>query len=774
MAKKTENLVIVESPAKAKTIEKYLGPGYTVTASMGHLRDLPKSTMGVDIERNFAPEYTSVKGREALIGSLRSAAKSAGTVFLATDPDREGEAISWHLKELLGLSDEKAKRVTFNEITKKVVLDAITHPRALDMGLVDAQQARRVLDRLVGYELSPFIWKKIKYGLSAGRVQSAALRIVVDREEEIRAFIPEEYWLLEANLLPDGGAAVVTAKYFGRNGKKEELHSEAEVLAIIAATEKAPFIVTGVKHTERQRRPQPPFTTSSLQQAATNRLGMTPKKCMAVAQMLYEGIDIDGEGTVGLITYMRTDSLRLSEDALSDAARFIPATYGQENYPGQPTRYKAKAGAQDAHEAIRPSNVFLTPEKVRKSLTSDQYKLYRLIWARFVASQMSPARYAGTAIGFDNSGYEFRATHSHLIFRGYLTVYADDEESIAGAALPELPEGGICRLDKFIKEQKFTQPPARYTESSLIREMEETGIGRPSTYAPTIGTITSREYVVKEGRTLRPTPLGEVITALLKERFSDIVNLQFTANMEERFDEIESGKEVWTDVISGFYGGFHKSIETAETEMDGQRIKVPDEVSDEVCDVCGKPMVFKSGKFGRFLGCSGFPDCTFTKPIVVKMPGVCPNCGGELFKRTSKTGHAYYSCDKRVEEGKFCFITWDVPVADNCPICGKTMFKPSGKGAKKPYCINADCPEFVPEDKRGWRKKTSTDGAAADKKPAARTASAKKPAAKTKTATAKKSAAKLSTAPKNTVKKANTAKRSSKDKNAAALSALGK
>ena len=705
---KAKELVIVESPSKAKTIEKYLGGNYKVTASMGHLRDLPKSKLGVDLEHGFQPEYIPVKDKKDLIDELKKESKKAPVVYLATDPDREGEAISWHLKELLGLSDEKAKRVTFNEITKKVVTESIQHPRGIDQDLVDAQQARRVLDRLVGYQISPLLWKKVKR-LSAGRVQSVATRMVVDREEEIRAFQSEEYWLLDAFLKRSKEENSFRARFYGTAEKKMELHNEDEVNVIRAAVEKAPFSVRSVKRTEKQRSPAPPFITSTLQQEASRRLNMTPRRTMSVAQQLYEGVEITGHGSIGLISYMRTDSLRLSDEAVASARSFIQENYGPAYCPNQPRSFKTKAGAQDAHEAIRPTDVTLTPELVRKDLTQEQYRLYRIIWGRFTACQMANAVYDNLAIEVESSGYLFKANASTLKFAGYTAVYeeaTDDEQKQAENLLPDLQEGEALLLDKTVPEQQFTQPPARYTEATLIRAMEEKGIGRPSTYAPTISTITGHDYVMKEGKYLKPTPLGEVVTSLMKDHFSDIVDLKFTNHMEARLDEIESGKSGWQDVLQEFYEDFDAEMKAAETAMDGQRIKVPDIVSDEVCDVCGKPMLVKKGRFGQFLGCSGFPECTFTKPIVVEMPGKCPKCGGRILKRTSKKGYVFYACERGTDCG---FITWDVPTKDVCPQCGKTMFKRSGRGPLKAFCINEECPAFVPEDKRRYPKRKTDE-----------------------------------------------------------------
>ena len=741
---KANNLVIVESPAKAKTIEKYLGSGYKVTASMGHLRDLPKSKMGVDIENGFEPQYIAVRDKKDVIAELKKDAKSAQIVYLATDPDREGEAISWHLKELLELDDSKAKRVTFNEITKKVVTESIKNPRSIDQDLVNAQQARRILDRIVGYELSPLLWRKVKKGLSAGRVQSVATRMVVDREEEINAFQSQEYWLLDARLNCGETDSVFTARFHGKGDKKQELHSEDEVNAVIDAVKDSPFEISGVKRGEKQRSPAPPFITSTLQQEASRRLSMTPRRTMSIAQQLYEGVEISGQGSVGLITYMRTDSLRLSEEALTAARAFISERYGPEYCPAKARHFKTKAGAQDAHEAIRPTDVNLTPEMVRKDLTQEQYRLYRLVWGRFTACQMANAVYDNVAVEVSSAGYSFRANYSELKFKGFTAVYEeakDEENSELANPLPSLSEGQRVYLEKLLSEQQFTQPPARYTEATLIRALEEKGIGRPSTYAPTISSITARDYVIKEGKYLKPTPLGEVVTGLMKERFADIVDVRFTNQMEAELDEIENGKAEWRSVLADFYGGFSKELEEAEKAMDGVRLKVPDVLSDEYCDVCGRQMVVKKGKFGYFLACPGFPDCTFTKPIVIEMPGKCPKCGGRILKRTSKKGYVFYACERGTDCG---FITWDVPTKDFCPACSKTMFKHSGRGPLKSFCINEECVNFVPEDKRVYKKKTPEEKAAAEARKAEKKAAAeeKKAAAEEKKATAKKAAAK--------------------------------
>ena len=718
-------LVIVESPAKVKTIKKFLGSNYEVAASNGHVRDLPKSSLGIDVEHDYEPKYITIRGKGDILANLRKEVKKAEKIYLATDPDREGEAISWHLKELLALPDDKARRVTFNEITKKVVTESVGNPRDIDKDLVDAQQARRLLDRLVGYKLSPLLWKKIKRGLSAGRVQSVATRMVVDREKEIESFVREEYWLLDAVLNCDETDADFTARYYGKGDKKLELHSEDEVNAVIAETQDEPFVIKTVKRGKKHRSPSPPFITSTLQQEASRRLGMTPRRTMSVAQQLYEGVDIAGQGTVGLITYMRTDSLRLSDEALMAAKNFIIERYGKEYYHGSFRVYKTKSGAQDAHEAIRPTNIELTPERVRKDLTPEQYRLYRLIWGRFTACQMANSVYDNVVVDVESNGHIFRSNYSELKFAGYTAVYEeskDEESDELRKKLPDLQTGERVYLEKMLPEQQFTQPPARYTEATLIRAMEEKGIGRPSTYAPTISTITSHEYVVKDGKYLKPTNLGVVVTELMMERFPDIVDLKFTNHMEEELDSVESGKLYWKKLLHEFYDGFSVELENAEKALEGVRIKVPDELSDEYCDVCGKQMVVKSGKFGRFLACPAYPECSFTKPLVIEMPGKCPKCGSRILKRTSKKGYTFYACERGADCG---FMTWYVPTKDFCPSCGKTLFKPSGKGQKKAFCINEECSEFVPEEKRGYKKKTT---AKSDEK---------KPAAKKKTTTKK-------------------------------------
>ena len=759
---KPNNLVIVESPSKAKTIGKYLGPDYIVKASMGHLRDLPKSKMGVDLEHDFTPEYIPVRGKEELIRELRTAADKAQTVYLATDPDREGEAISWHLKELLGLPDEKAHRVTFNEITQRVVRESIQHPRDIDYDLVDAQQARRILDRIVGYQLSPLLWKKVRRGLSAGRVQSVATRMVVDRENEIRAFHPKEYWSLDVTLNRRGKPGSFVAHYYGEE-KRRELENEQQTQSVIDDITGKEFTVTNVKKAEKKRTAAPPFTTSTLQQEASRKLNMTPKRTMMIAQQLYEGVDVEGEGTLGLITYMRTDSLRLSDEAMDAAAALIRQRYGESYYYGKHHVYKTKAGAQDAHEAIRPTHAELDPERVKGSLTSDQYRLYKLIWSRFLASQMANAVFDTVAIDAECSGHVFRATNQSLRFAGFIAVYEegrDDEDEANGSPLPDLQVGEKADASGFDKQQHFTQPPARFTEASLVKAMEEKGVGRPSTYAATISTIEDREYVSKEDKHLVPTALGEVVTGLMMDRFQDIIDVEFTANMENRLDAVEEGKQNWKDLLAEFYRDFDRELKDAEQALEGVRLKVPEEETDEICELCGRKMVIKMGRFGKFLACPGFPECKNAKPLVERMPGRCPKCGSGMLKRKSKRGYAYYACEKGAECG---FMTWDVPTAEDCPECGQTLFKRSGKGRMKPFCVNENCSRFLPEDQRGYYKKKTGDNPGEQEEQSPAEAPGEKTAKKT---AAKKSAPKKTAAKKPAAKKAS-AKKTAEKKTAA-------
>ena len=691
-----KNLVIVESPAKAKTIGKYLGPDYVVKASMGHLRDLPKSTLGVDVEGDFTPNYRPIKGKEDIIKDLKTTADKSKTVYLATDPDREGEAISWHLQHLLDLPDDKARRVTFNEITKKVVQESIQHPRAIDQDLVDAQQARRVLDRIVGYQLSPLLWKKIRRGLSAGRVQSVAIRLVAQREQEIAAFVPQEYWTLDVHL-QNHAAASFTAHYYGVDGKKYEPKDEADTQRIVEELKKEAFAVKTVKRTDKQRSPTPPFTTSSLQQEASRKLNMTPRRTMAIAQQLYEGVDITGEGTVGLITYMRTDSLRISDEAQAQARELIQSRYGAAYCPDMPRKYKTKAGAQDAHEAIRPSDPALTPEQVKGDLTPEQYRLYRLIWSRFLASQMANAVYDSISVEIAAGAHALRCSASNLKFAGYTAVYEesrDDDKEEKDSPLPPLEEGEQVTAVGFAPLQHFTQPPARYTDATLIRTMEENGIGRPSTYAPIITTIIDRGYVEREQKKLKPTLLGRAVDGLMLEQFPHIVDVDFSAEMEKNLDKVESGKADWHKTVDDFYQGFAASLEQAEKNMEGKKVKVPDEPSSEVCDLCGRPMVIKVGKYGKFLACSGFPECRGTKRLVKDTGGICPKCGkGRMLERKSAKGRIYYGCERYPD----CdFMTWDTPVPIKCEKCGSTLFR---KGSKL-YCAKEGCGFEMPVPKK--------------------------------------------------------------------------
>ena len=678
------SLVIVESPAKAKTIGKYLGKEFEVKACMGHLRDLPKSTLGVDLEHDFEPVYKPIKGKEDIIADLKKSAKSAEMVYLATDPDREGEAISWHLKQLLNLPDEKTRRVTFNEITKNVVQESIREPRDIDQKLVDAQQARRILDRIVGYELSPLLWKKIRRGLSAGRVQSVATRMVDDRDREIEAFQPEEYWTLDASLTGDDVKKLpFAARYHGKDGKKAELKSAEDVDAVVHETEHAPFTVKTVKRTDKQRSPSPPFTTSTMQQEASRKLSMTPRRTMAIAQQLYEGVDIEGEGTVGLITYMRTDSLRISEEALAAAKTFIVGRYG-DSY-AQTHRYKAKAGAQDAHEAIRPSTISLTPEQVKGSLTSDQYKLYKLIWERFIACQMANCVMNTTQATIGAGKYIFKASGFNVAFEGFTALYEEskDEEEKAGKDLPPLEVGMKLKVRDLKGNQHFTQPPPRYTEASLIKALEENGIGRPSTYAATTATITTREYVTREGKAFKPTELGEVITQLMKERFPKIVNVKFTAQVENELDAVQRGDEDWVDTLQKFYDDFDKTVQKAKKEMDGVKIQLKEDETDVICEKCGRKMVVKFGRYGKFLACPGYPECKNVKKIVNDTGAECPKCGGKIIQRKSKKGRVFYGCS---EYPKCDFVSWDPPSKEKCPVCGKTLLQKKSKD-KMLYCV---------------------------------------------------------------------------------------
>ena len=679
-------LVILESPGKVKTVQKYLGPEYKVVSSKGHIRDLPKSKMGVDIENNFAPVYQEMKGKEDVIKSLKSEAGEADEVFLATDPDREGEAISWHLAQILGLPIDAADRITFNEITKTGIENGIANPRSIDINLVNAQQARRILDRIVGYKLSPFLWKKVRRNLSAGRVQSVAVRMIVDRERQIRSFKPEEYWSIEAVMTAPSSRKQFDAVFSGMDGKKADLHSEAETNAVLARLDGAVYTVRDVKKSVRRKSPAAPFTTSTLQQEASKKISFPTAKTMKVAQQLYEGIEVDGLGSVGLITYMRTDSLRVSDEAQAAARKYIGDTYGKNYLPPTPRVYKSKSNAQDAHEAIRPSTPELTPERVKSSLDNDQYKLYKLIWDRFIASQMANALLDTVSVDIEANGCSFKSTGYSVKFDGFTVLYEESKDDEENKILPVINKDDVLKLKKIEGKQHFTQPPARYTEASFIKALEENGIGRPSTYAPTISTIINKFYVEREGKQLKPTALGEVTTDLMKDCFKNIVDTKFTAAMESDLDKVEIGEKDWVDMLRDFYGDFDETLKQAEITMEGKRVKVPSEETDEVCEVCGKPMVIKLGRFGRFLACSGFPECTNTKKIVKDTGGVCPKCGGKILQKKSKKGKKYFGCEKNPE----CdFMTWDTPVSDKCPKCnnGTTLFKKGGKM----FCLKEGC-----------------------------------------------------------------------------------
>ena len=687
------NLVIVESPAKAKTIKKYLGKDFEVVASMGHVRDLPKSKFGVDVDHDFTPMYVDIKGKEDLIKDLKKAAKKSAAIFLATDPDREGEAISWHLAQMLGVDMNQPNRVTFNEITKSGVKYGMDHPRMIDVKLVDAQQARRVLDRIVGYKISPFLWRKVRKGLSAGRVQSVAVRIIMDREEEIRAFKQQEYWSIDAKLAAKGHAKKpFPAKLYAIDGKKLELTAipdEKRAREIVESLDGADYIVSNVKKGVRRKSPAPPFITSTLQQEASRRLGYQSRRTMKVAQELYEGVEIEGIGATGLITYMRTDSLRISDEAAEQAKIYITDTYGKEYLPATRRVFKTKKNAQDAHEAIRPSDPSLTPDRVKKDLTAEQYKLYKLIWERFIASQMANALLDTVAVDIEAANCLFKASGFTVKFDGFTVLYeeskdTDDEKT---ASLPPLEAGNVLTLKELTPNQHFTQPPARYTEASLIKTLEENGIGRPSTYAPTITPILARGYVERENKSLKPTALGEVTTKLMEEQFAKIVDVTFTANMEKTLDEVEEGNVDYPKMLSGFYDDFMTTLEQAEKNMDGTRVKVPDEETDIVCELCGRKMVIKTGRFGKFLACPGFPECRNTKKIVKETGGLCPVCGGKVLAKKSKNGKGYYGCEHNPQ----CqFMTWDKPLSETCPKCGSTLFQKTGRGALI-HCLKEGC-----------------------------------------------------------------------------------
>lgn len=653
-----DKLIIVESPAKANTIKKFLGGSTKVVASMGHIRDLPKSKLGIDVEHDFEPEYINIRGKGDLIKSLKKDAKNAKKVYLATDPDREGEAIAWHLAHILEIPEDNLCRVTFNEITKETVKESIKKPRKIDMNLTYAQQARRVLDRIVGYKISPVLWKKVRRGLSAGRVQSVAVKLIVDREEEIEKFIPEEYWNISAILLDEKSKKNFVAKFYGKDGKKIAIHSKEEVDSILKDIENGKYIVTDVKKGEKKRNPAPPFTTSTMQQEASRKLGFTLKKTMSIAQGLYEGVKVGEKGTVGLITYMRTDSTRISEEARAAAKNQIIKTYGEQYYENR--YYKTKQNAQDAHEGIRPTYVDLVPEEIKEYLTNDQYKLYRLIYHRFLASQMSTAIYDVVSANIDVNKYNFRASGQTLKFKGFMTLYAeteDNKQEEEDTSIPELENGQKVIKQKLESKQSFTEPPPRYTEASLVKMLEEKGIGRPSTYSPIITTILERHYIEKEQKQLVPTELGKIVNKLLTENFTDVINVEFTAKIEEEFDEVAEGKENWKQVIREFYAPFEKQVEKVEKEL--EHVELVEEVSDVPCDKCGRMMVIKYGRYGKFLACPGYPECKNAKPLVETIEEPCPKCGGKIQIRKSKKKRKFYICENNP---KSCdYISWNKP-----------------------------------------------------------------------------------------------------------------
>ena len=682
-------LVIVESPSKAKTIQKYLGPDYEVIASMGHVRDLPKARLSVDVKDSFKPKYSIIKGKEKLVKELKEAAAKCDGVLLATDPDREGEAISWHLAYILDLEEGARDRVTFNEITKTGVAEGMAHPRAIDLDLVNAQQARRILDRLVGYTLSPFLAKTIRPRLSAGRVQSVAVRMIVDREEEIKAFVPEEYWSIDAKLTAPPSKAMFAAAFYGDENGEIKIGSQEESDKLFAELEKEDFVVGPVKKGKRNRQPAPPFITSTLQQEASRKLGFQARRTMKAAQELYEGVDVEGLGTMGLITYMRTDSLRISEDAIREAGEYIEGRWGKKYLPAKPRHFKSRANAQDGHEAIRPSTISLTPEQAKSSLTSDQYKLYKLIWERFIACQMANCVLNTSQATILAGKYIFKALGFNVHFDGFTALYEEskDEEEKAGKDLPPLEEGQKLKIKDLKGNQHFTQPPPRYTEASLIKTLEENGIGRPSTYAATISTITTREYVAREGKAFKPTELGEVITKLMKERFPKIVNVRFTAQVEDELDAVQRGDEAWVQTLQRFYDDFDKTVQKAKKEMDGVKIKLKEDETGEVCEKCGKPMVIKYGRYGRFMACSGYPECKNVKKIVNETGAACPKCGGKIIERKSKKGRVFYGCS---EYPKCDFVSWDPPSKENCPVCGKVLLQKKTKDTRL-YCVTEGC-----------------------------------------------------------------------------------
>ncbi len=685
----TKNLLIVESPAKSKTIGKILGKNYKVVASVGHIRDLPKSTLGIDIENNFEPKYINIRGKGPLIKELKKEAKNSTKIYLATDPDREGEAISWHLAHILNLNPEDNLRVEFNEITKDAIRNAVKKPRPINLDLVDAQQARRVLDRLVGYKISPLLWKKIRKGLSAGRVQSVTVKLICDREEEINSFIPKEYWTLKALLSKN--KEKFEANFVGKliNGKEQkiELNNEEEMDKILDSIDKKNFSVLEIKKGKRKRNPYAPYTTSTLQQDASKKLGFTTKKTMSIAQQLYEGIDLKKEGIIGLITYMRTDSTRVSDESMKSAKEYIIENYGLEySNGGKNYGNKSRKETQDAHEGIRPTNVNINPENLKSLLSKDQYRLYKLIWDRFVGSQMKEALYDTISASIKSNDNLFKATGSKLVFPGFLKVYITADEEVKDMSIPDLNEGDLLKLEDIMPKQNFTQPPARYTEASLIKMLEELGIGRPSTYAPTIATILSRDYVVLDKKVFYPTDLGKLVNDLLIEYFDKVINEEFTADLEDKLDNIAEGNSNWKKVVSDFYEDFHKYLIKAEEEVD--KIEIKDEVSDVICDKCGRNMVVKSGRFGKFLACPGYPECKNTKPILDELDVNCPKCDGKIIRKRSKKGRVFYGCSNYPN----CdFVSWDEPINEKCPNCGEYMIIKRNKSGDVIKCSNKEC-----------------------------------------------------------------------------------
>ena len=693
-----KNLVIVESPAKAKTLKKFLGSNYKIEASMGHVRDLPKSEMGINIEDDFEPKYITIRGKGELLAKLRKEAKSANKIYLATDPDREGEAISWHLLYALKLNENsKVYRITFNEITKSAVQKSIKEAREIDMNLVNAQQARRALDRIVGYKISPLLWKKIKRRLSAGRVQSVALRLICDRDEEIENFIPEEYWTIDASLKAEKNEILKT-KFYGKNNKKLEIKSEEQVNEILNSIKNSKFIVDEIKEGKRQKNPLPPFTTSTLQQESSKIFGYASSKTMLIAQQLYEGINIKGEGTVGLVSYIRTDSVRISDEAYLQAKEFVNNTYGEEYFAKERKEYKSKGKTQDAHEAIRPTYISRTPDSIKDSLTTEQYKIYKLIWERFLASQMAPAMFVTKTIKIKANEYDFRVSGSILEFEGYLKIYKKNEEKAneneKEVLIPDISLNQQLDLKEINPLQHFTQPPARYTEATLIKTLEEIGVGRPSTYAPTISTITSRHYVTKEDKLFYTTELGEIVNDIVKNNFGDIINVDFTANMENKLDEIEEGKVEWKDILREFYPPFEDMINQAYEKI--EHIEIEDEKTDIICEKCGANMVIKYGKYGKFLACPNFPNCSNAKPFFEEAGVNCPECNGKVLIKKTKKGRKFYGCENNPE----CeFISWNKPTGEKCPKCNSFLIE---KGTKNKIvcCSNNDCGYYLAKDEK--------------------------------------------------------------------------